>query len=244
MVAAKEICMSIHIGAEPTAIAETILLPGDPLRAKYVAETFLEDTECYNTVRGMLGFTGTYRGKRVSVQGTGMGMPSHAIYVHELINSYGVKHLMRIGSCGSLQPSLKLRDLVLAQSASTDSSMNRIRFDGMDFAPTASFRMLKIASDIADREQIPVRVGNILSSDTFYGEDPDSWKLWARYGVLAVEMETSALYTLASRFGVDALTVLTVSDELETGNATSSEEREKTFSEMMRLALETAISLE
>ena len=236
--------MSIHIGAEPTAIAETILLPGDPLRAKYVAETFLEDTECYNTVRGMLGFTGTYRGKRVSVQGTGMGMPSHAIYVHELINSYGVKHLMRIGSCGSLQPSLKLRDLVLAQSASTDSSMNRIRFDGMDFAPTASFRMLKIASDIADREQIPARVGNILSSDTFYGEDPDSWKLWARYGVLAVEMETSALYTLASRFGVDALTVLTVSDELETGNATSSEEREKTFSEMMRLALETAISLE
>jgi purine-nucleoside phosphorylase len=236
--------MSIHIGAERGAIAETILLPGDPLRAKYVAETMLDDAVCYNEVRGMLGYTGTYRDKRVSVQGTGMGMPSHAIYVHELINDYGVKHLMRIGSCGGMQPDIKVRDVLIAQAASTDSSMNRLRFNGMDFAPTASFRMLKTAWDIAHAEGIEVKVGNTLSSDTFYGEEPDGWRLWAKYGVLAVEMETSALYTLASRFGVDALTILTVSDDLVTGEATTSQERERTFTDMMKIALETAVALQ
>ena len=235
--------MSIHIGAEPGAIAETVLLPGDPLRAKYVAENFFDDAKCYNTVRGMLGFTGTYRGVRISVQGTGMGMPSHAIYVHELINDFGAKRLMRIGSCGSLQPSIVLRDIVLAQSASTDSNMNRIRFSGMDYAPTASFDMLKTAFDIGVAEEMPVKVGNIISSDSFYGEEPDSWKLWAKYGVLAVEMEAAALYTIAARFDVEALAICTVSDEIVTGNVTTSEERERTFSDMMRLALETTARL-
>jgi purine-nucleoside phosphorylase len=235
--------MSIHIGAERGAVADTVLLPGDPLRAKYVAETFLEEPVCYNQVRGMLGYTGTYSGKRVSVQGTGMGMPSHSIYVHELINDFGVKHLMRIGSCGGMQPHVKIRDVILAQGACSDSGMNRIRFDGMDFAPIGSFRLLESASAVAKAYGVPVKVGNILSSDTFYGEDPESWKLWARYGVLAVEMEAAALYTLAARFGVEALAILTVSDDLVTGAATTSADRERTFTDMMRVALETAVRL-
>lgn len=235
--------MSIHIGAEPGEIADTILLPGDPLRAKYVAENYLDAPVCYNNVRGMLGFTGTYQGKRVSVQGTGMGMPSHAIYVHELINTFGVKHLMRIGSCGSFQEKIKIRDIIIALSSSTDSAMNSVRFNGTDFAPTASYRMVAKAHEIAEREGTHLWTGNILSSDTFYGENPDGWKLWAKYGVLAVEMETSALYTIAARFGVEAMTILTVSDNLVTGEATTSEEREKTFTEMMKIALETAITL-
>ncbi|MBN1685111.1 MAG: purine-nucleoside phosphorylase [Spirochaetales bacterium] len=235
--------MSIHIGAKKGDIAETILLPGDPLRARFVAEHFLENAVCYNEVRGMYGYTGTYKGKRVSVQGSGMGMPSLSIYVNELVNDYGVKNLMRIGSCGSLQPDVRLRDIVLAQSACTDSSMNRIRFNGMDFAPAASFALLKTAFDNAAELGIPVKVGNILSEDTFYGEDPDGWKLWAAYGVLAVEMESSALYTLAARFGVAALTILTVSDSLVTKEHVSSADREKSFTDMMKLALETAVSI-
>ena len=235
--------MSIHIGAQKGEIADFVLLPGDPLRARYVAENLLEDAKCYNEVRGMYGFTGTYKGRRISVQGTGMGIPSLSIYVHELINMYGVRHLVRIGSCGGLQADIDLRDVLLAQCASSDSSMNRIRFDGMDFAPGASFALLKAAYDRAEALNVPVKVGNILSTDTFYGEDPDSWKLWARYGVMAVEMESSALYTLAARFNVHALSILTVSDNLVTGNATSSEEREKTFTAMMTLALETACAV-
>lgn len=232
--------MSIHIGADKGDIADFILLPGDPLRAKYVAEHFLDNAACYNEVRGMFGFTGFYKGRRVSVQGSGMGMPSLSIYVHELINIYGVRHLVRIGSCGGLQPDINLRDVLLAQCASTDSSINKIRFEGMDFAPGASFDLMKRAHDQAEILKIPIKVGNILSTDTFYGENPESWKLWARYGVMAVEMESSALYTLAARFGAQALTILTVSDNLVTGDATSSDEREKTFLEMMSLALETA----
>lgn len=235
--------MSIHIGAAKGDIAETILLPGDPMRARFVAENFLDEVSCYNEVRGMYGFTGTYKGVRISVQGSGMGMPSLSIYVHELINDFGVKNLMRIGSCGGLQPEVGLRDVILAQCASTDSSMNRIRFKGMDFAPGASFKLLKTAYDKAAGLKIPVRVGNILSEDSFYQEEGDSWKLWAAYGVLAVEMESSALYTLAARFGVDALSILTVSDNLVTNEHTSSEDREKTFTDMMKLALDTAISI-
>jgi purine-nucleoside phosphorylase len=236
--------MSIHIGAGKDDIADTILLPGDPLRAKFVAENFLENHTCYNEVRGMYGFTGTYKGRRISVQGSGMGMPSLSIYAHELINDYDVKHLMRIGSCGGMQPHVKVRDVLLALSASTDSGMNRIRFNGMDFAPGASYKLLKTAGDAAADLNIDVKAGNILSSDTFYGDDPDAWKLWSRYGVLAVEMESSALYTLAARFGVHALSLLTVSDDLVTGEKTTSEEREKTFTDMMKLALETALRLE
>jgi len=233
--------MSTHIGAEKGQIAETVLLPGDPLRAKYLADNFLEDAVCYNQVRGMLGYTGTYRGKKVSVQGTGMGMPSHSIYVHELICDFGVKQLIRIGSCGALQSEIKLRDIILATCSSTDSSMNKLRFQGMDFAPPASFRLLKQAFEFAEEHNIAVKVGNVLSTDSFYSdENPDGWKLWALYGVLAVEMESAALYTLAARFGVDALSILTVSDSLVTGEAASSAEREKTYTDMMEIALDLA----
>jgi purine-nucleoside phosphorylase len=232
--------MSIHIGAQENQIAETILLPGDPLRAKFIAETYLDNPICYNEVRGMYGFTGTYKGKRISVQGTGMGVPSISIYVNELITSYGVKNLIRVGSCGSLQEHVKIRDIVLAMSSSTDSAINKLRFDGMDFAPTASFKLLKMAYDIAISKNIHPKVGNILTSDTFYHDDPDSWKRWAAFGVLAVEMETTALYTLAAKYNVDALTILTVSDSLVTKEETTAEERQKTFTDMMEIALELA----
>lgn len=232
--------MSIHIGAKKGDIAETVLLPGDPLRAKYIAETYLKSAVCYNEVRGMYGFTGTYKGKRVSVQGTGMGVPSLSIYVNELIESFGVKNLLRIGTCGSMQNDVNIRDVILAMASSTDSAINKIRFHGMDYAPTASFKLLKRAYDIAKNKGINVKVGNILTSDTFYHDDTDSWKLWAKFGVLAVEMETTGLYTLAAKYHVNALTILTVSDSLVTGHATSSEERQKTFNDMIEIALETA----
>ncbi|WP_434654377.1 purine-nucleoside phosphorylase [Thermoanaerobacterium thermosaccharolyticum] len=232
--------MSIHIGAKEGEIASTVLLPGDPLRAKYIAENFLSDVKCYNEVRGMYGYTGNYKGKRVSVQGTGMGIPSISIYVNELIESYNVKNLIRIGTCGSMQPDINIRDVILAMSSSTDSAINRIRFNGMDYAPTASFKLLKKAYDAATSMGINVKVGNVLSSDTFYNDDKDSWKLWAKFGVLAVEMETAGLYTLAAKYGVDALTILTVSDSLVTGHATSAEERQKTFNDMIEIALNIA----
>ena len=232
--------MSIHIGAKQGDIAETILLPGDPLRAKHIAENYLENAVCYNEVRGMYGYTGTYKGKKISVQGTGMGVPSISIYVNELITDYNVKNLIRIGSCGSLQEYIKVRDIVFAMTSSTDSAINKLRFDGMDFAPTASFDLLKKAYDVAVGKNISPKVGNILTSDTFYGDDPASWKKWAAFGVLAVEMETTALYTLAAKYHVNALTILTVSDSLVTGELTTSEERQKTFTDMMEIALELA----
>ncbi|MFV9509717.1 purine-nucleoside phosphorylase [Tepidibacillus sp. LV47] len=232
--------MSIHIGAKEGEIAKTVLLPGDPLRAKFIAETMLEDVIQYNEVRGMYGFTGTYKGKRVSVQGTGMGIPSISIYVDELINSYGVKNLIRIGTCGSLQPDVNIRDVIIAMSASTDSNINKIRFHGQDYAPTASFKLLKKAYDQAVKIGINVKVGSILTSDTFYHDDPDYWKLWAKFGVLAVEMETAALYTLSAKYNVNALTLLTVSDSLVTGEFTTAEERQKTFTNMIEIALEIA----
>ena len=232
--------MSIHIGAQPGDIAETILLPGDPMRARFIAENMLENPVCYNEVRGMYGFTGTYKGKRVSVQGTGMGVPSISIYVNELITSYNVKNLIRIGTCGSMQPHVKLRDVILAMTSSTDSSVNKLRFDGMDYAPTASFKLLKQAYDIAQSRGIETKVGSILTSDTFYHDEPDNWKKWAQFGVLAVEMETTALYTLAAKFGVDALTVLTVSDSLVTHELTTAQERQETFTKMVEIALELA----
>ncbi len=229
--------MSIHIGAKPGEIAPSILLPGDPYRARFIAKTWLENPVCFNEVRGMLGFTGTYRGKRVSVMGTGMGVPSHSIYVNELITEYDVKTLVRVGTCGALQPELEVGDLVLAMSASTDSQINRLRFGGMDYAPTASFDLLHATYRVAQAQNIPTRVGNILTSDTFYHDDPESWKLWAAFGVLVVEMESAGLYTLAAKYGVDALSVLTVSDSLVTGASASSQERERTFTRMIELAL-------
>ena len=234
--------MSIHIGASKGDIAPAVLLPGDPLRAKFIAENWLEDPVCYNNVRGMLGFTGTYKGKKVSVQGSGMGLPSLSIYVNELINEFDVQTLVRVGSCGAMQKSLHLRDVVLAQTASTDSAINRLRFKGMDYAPAADFNLLKTAWEKAGDKGLKVTVGNILSSDTFYADDPEAWKLWADYGILAAEMETSALYTLAAKYGRKALTILTVSDSIVSQELTTSEEREKTFTDMVEIALETVLT--
>lgn len=232
--------MSLHINAKEGDIAETILLPGDPLRAKHMAETFLENPKCYNEVRGMLGFTGSYKGKRVSIQGTGMGMPSISIYAHELINQYGVKNLIRVGSCGALQPELKLRDVVIAMAASTNSAMNQDAFRGMTFAPTANFDLLKGAYEVAQTKGFNVKVGSIVSSDAFYTHDPEEWKLWAAFGVLAVEMEAAALYTLAAKFGVRALALCTVSDSLVSKQEDSSEDRQTAYMDMAEIALELA----
>ena len=232
-----------HIGAEKGQIAETILLPGDPLRAKYIAETFLEDVVQYNNVRGMLGFTGTYKGKRISVQGTGMGIPSIGIYSHELISEFGVKDLIRIGTAGSYQEDVKLRDVVIAMSASTDSAINKLRFNGADYAPTANADMVFKAYEIAKEKGMNVKAGNVFTSDTFYGDDPEAWKKWAKFGVLCVEMETAQLYTTAAKLGAKALTLLTISDSFITSEATTAEERQTTFNDMIVVALETAISL-
>ena len=231
--------MSTHIGARDGEIAESILLPGDPLRAKFIADNYLEDVKCYNEVRGMLGFTGYYKGKRVSVQGTGMGIPSISIYANELVKFYGVKNLIRVGTCGAIKEDLKVRDIILAMSASTNSSVNKMRFNGMDYAPTASFQLLHKAYVKAEEMGLEVKAGNILSSDLFYNDTPDVWKLWAKYGVMAIEMESAELYTIAAREGVNALSILTVSDSIVTNEETSAEERQKTFNKMMELALET-----
>jgi purine-nucleoside phosphorylase len=234
--------MSIHIGAKPGQIAEAVLLPGDPLRAQFVAEKYLSGAECHSRVRGMLGFTGLYRGRRVSVQGTGMGIPSISIYAHELASEYGARRLIRIGTCGALQESIQLGDVLLALAASTDSATNRLRFGGADFAPAASFELLTKAHEIARARSIPVRVGTVLTSDTFYTDDPGFWKLWARYGVLAAEMETAALYTIAAGFGIQALAILTNSDSLVTGASATAEQRQQGYTAMMEIALEAAVS--
>ncbi|MEI3599207.1 MULTISPECIES: purine-nucleoside phosphorylase [unclassified Oceanobacillus] len=233
--------MSVHIGAEKGEIAETILLPGDPLRAKYIAETFLEDAKLYNEVRGMYGYTGKYKGKDISVQGTGMGVPSISIYVNELISEYGVKNLIRVGSCGALQENVQVRDVILAQGATTDSQVNKLIFGDIFYAPLADFDLLKSAYDAASDKNLPVRVGNVFTSDSFYRENAKSvHELLAAYKVLAVEMETTALYTLAAKFNRHALSILTVSDHILTGEETTAEERQTTFNEMIEIALETA----
>jgi purine-nucleoside phosphorylase len=234
--------MSIHIAAKPGEIAESILLPGDPLRAKFIAENFLENPVCYTEVRNILGYTGFYNGKRVSVQGTGMGIPSISIYVNELFQDYGVKRAIRIGTAGSIQKDVALRDLVIAMSASTDSGANSIRFGGRNYAPTASFTLLKTAYEAAVARGWTPKVGSVVSSDMFYTEDPEEWKLWAKFGCLALEMECAELYTLAAKYGREALCLLTISDSLITHEQTTSEERQTTFTRMMEVALETATS--
>jgi len=231
--------MSNHIGAKKGDIAQSILLPGDPLRAQFIAEQFFENPVQYNTIRGMYGYTGTYKGKRISVQGTGMGIPSISIYVHELIQEYGVETLIRVGSCGSIQPDLSLREIIIAMAASTDSGTNTIRFPGAHFAPVADFELLERAWQIAKTKETTVKVGNIFSSDSFYHDDPEYWKKWAEYGVLGIEMEAAALYTLAAKFQAKALAVLTVSDNILTNEKTTPEERERTFTDMIEIALET-----
>lgn len=229
--------MSTHIQAKKGEIAESILLPGDPLRAKWIAETFLEDAVCYNKVRGMLGFTGTYKGKRVSVQGTGMGIPSTLIYCHELITNYGVKNLIRVGSAGSYQKNVNLRDIVIAMSASSTSGINSSRFANSDFAPTANFELFMKAALYAKENSIPIKAGNVLSSDEFYEDDPEAFKKWAEFGVLCVEMEAAGLYTIAAKHNVNALAIVTISDSLVTGEHLSSGDREKSFKDMIAIAL-------
>lgn len=230
-----------HIGvAEKGVIAETVLLPGDPLRAKFIAETFLENPVQFNTVRNMFGYTGTYRGKKVSVMGSGMGMPSIGIYSYELIHFYGVKNLIRVGSCGSFQEEIKVRDIVIGMAASTNSNFaSQYGLPGT-YAPSASWELLKKAVDVAEQKGYPVKVGNILSSDIFYDDNRDAWKQWAKMGVMAVEMEAAALYMNAARAGVNALCILTVSDSLVTHELVSAEARQNTFTQMMEIALELA----
>jgi purine-nucleoside phosphorylase len=235
--------MSLHIGAEPGGIAERILLPGDPLRARWIAETFLDDPVCYTSVRGMLGYTGRWQGVDVSVQGSGMGMPSASIYTHELIADYGVRTVIRVGSCGALVDDLAVREVVAAIGASTDSNMNRMRFGGqLDYAPVADFELLRTAVGVARRRGIAMRVGPVLSSDSFYTDSPDDYDTLAQYGVLAVEMECAAIYTVAARHRARALTILTVSDHLRREESLSPAEREHGFKEMALVGLDTAIA--
>lgn len=228
-----------HNHANPGEIADKILLPGDPMRARFIAENFLENPVCYNEVRGMYGFTGNYKGKRVSVQGTGMGMPSMHIYASELMEVYGVKNLIRVGTCGGLKFSVHLKDVVIAMGATTDSNMNRDRFGSISFAPTASFELLRKAYEEAQKQGINAFVGNVFTSDKFYDDrGKEKNDLVASYGVAAVDMETCELYTLAAKHQVNALTMLTVSDDLVTGECCTAEERQSTFQDMIRIALE------
>ena len=234
--------MTIHIGAKPGEIAETVLMPGDPLRAKWAAETFLADVKCVNETRGMYGFTGTWRGERVTIQGSGMGMPSLSIYANELIRDYGAKTLIRIGSCGAMQESVGIRDVVIAMTASSMSTPSRGFFKELQFAPCADFGLLRAAVAAAEAKGATTHVGGIYSADVFYDERPDLNEQMTRHGVLAVEMEAAELYTVAARFGARALAVLTVSDHLLTHEALPSEDRERSFGEMVEIALEAAFA--
>jgi purine-nucleoside phosphorylase len=231
--------MSIHLEAKPGEIAESVLLPGDPVRAKWIAETFLEDPVCYNNLRAMHGFTGTFKGKRISVQGTGMGIPSALIYIHELINDYGVKNLIRVGSAGSYQADINLRDIVLAMAASSTSGINNSRFINSDYSPTANFDLFMKAATYAKENKIPIKAGNVLSSDEYYEDDFDSYKIWAEFGVLCVEMEAAGLYTVAAKYNVKALTILTISDSLITKEQITANEKESSFHKMIEIALNT-----
>lgn len=232
-----------HISAAKGEIAERILLPGDPLRAKFIAENFLENPKQYTSVRNIFGYTGTYKGVPVSVQGTGMGMPSISIYVHELINEYGVKKLFRVGTCGGMHQNVKLRDVIIAQGASTDSGMVRNIFgSSINFAPLADYELLSKAVENTKKLGLNTKVGNIITVDRFYDKEIDSEKLRS-YGILAVEMETAALYLLAAQFQVQALAILTVSDHLLTHESTNAEERQTSFNDMVKIALETAVDV-
>lgn len=234
--------MTVHIGAKPGEIAETVLMPGDPYRAKWAAENFLEDAVLVNEVRGMLGFTGTYKGNRVSIQGSGMGMPSLSIYANELIRDYGAKTLIRIGSCGGMQEKVKIRDVIVAMTATTLSTPSRGIFKEVSFAPCADWSLLRAAVAAAEGKGVDTHVGGIYSSDVFYDERPDLNEQMTRHGILGVEMEAAELYNLGARHDVRTLAVLTVSDHLQTGEALPSEDREKTFGDMVEIALEAAFA--
>lgn len=235
--------MSTHIGASPDQIAPYVLMPGDPYRARWIAETFLEDPVQYNDVRGMLGYTGTYKGVRISAQGSGMGQPSIGIYAHELFAEYDVQAIIRVGTCGGLSEAVAVRDVVLGVAASTDSAMNRPRFGDVTFAPAADFELARIAADVAQERLLPMVAGGLFSSDQFYNPNTTIAATLARYGVLGVEMEAAALYTLAAQFSRRALAICTVSDHLITGEETSAQERQESFDDMVVMALESVVRL-
>ncbi|GGA75229.1 purine nucleoside phosphorylase DeoD-type 2 [Neiella marina] len=230
-----------HINAKPGDFAETVLFPGDPLRAKFIAETFLDDARLVTDVRNMFGYTGTYKGKAVSVMGSGMGIPSCSIYAKELITEYGVKNLIRVGSAGAVSTDVKVRDVVVAMGACTDSGVNRTRFKGNDFAAIADYGLLKNVVDSAAKLNLPVKVGNCFSADLFYTPDVEMFDVMEKMGVLAVEMEAAGLYGVAAEFGANALAVLTISDHIRTGEATTSDERQTSFRDMMEITLESLL---
>jgi purine-nucleoside phosphorylase len=231
-----------HINAADGAFAETVLMPGDPLRAKYIAENFLEDAVQVTDVRNMLGFTGTYKGKRISVMGSGMGIPSCSIYATELIREYGVKNLIRVGSCGAVSTDIKVRDVIIGMGASTDSKVNRSRFGGHDFAAIADYGLLEKAVNSAKQHGIKARVGNIFSADLFYTPEPEMFDTMEKYNILGVEMEAAGLYGVAAEEGANALCILTVSDHIRTGEKTTSDERQSSFNEMLIIALDSVIA--
>lgn len=231
-----------HMNAAPGDFAETVLMPGDPLRAQYIADTWFDNPRRVTDVRNMWGFTGEYKGKPISVMAHGMGIPSVSIYVTELIESYGVKRLLRVGSCGTSHPDVKMRDLIIAQGASTDSNVNRMRFGGYDLAALASFDLVQKAVAAAEAQKLRYHVGNIFSADLFYTPDPDMFETLAKYNVYGVEMEAAGLFPIAAEHGVEALAICTVSDDIRSGEALTTDERAKTFDEMITVALETTIA--
>ncbi len=230
------------MNAEPGAFAETVLMPGDPLRAKYIAETYLDDARQVTDVRNMLGFTGTYEGTPVSVMAHGMGIPSVSIYCSELLGEYGVRRIIRVGSCGTVNARTPLRDIIIAQAACTDSAVNRVRFGGYDYAAIASFRLLRAAVDVAERHGVRYQVGNIFSADLFYTVDVAMFDTMEKYNILGLEMEAAGMYALAAEHDAEALAICTVSDNIRTGAALSADERRSTFDEMIRVALDTVLA--
>ncbi|MEM9334953.1 MAG: purine-nucleoside phosphorylase [Pseudomonadota bacterium] len=234
--------MAKHINAAPGDFAETVLMPGDPLRAQYIAETYLDDPKRVTDVRNMWGFTGGYKGQAISVMAHGMGIPSASIYVHELLSDYAVTRIMRVGSCGTSHPDVKLRDLIIAQGASTDSAVNRMRFGGYDYAALATFDLVRKAVDIAERHEVRYHVGNVFSADLFYTPDPDMFQTMAKYNVYGVEMEAAGIFPICAEFGAECLAICTVSDDIFGGGALTTDERATTFDDMIKVALETAVA--
>ena len=232
-----------HINAKDGAFAETVLMPGDPLRAKYIAETYLENAELVTDVRNMFGYTGYYKGQRISVMGHGMGIPSCSIYTKELITEYGVKNIIRIGSCGAVRADVKVRDVIIGMGASTDSKVNRMRFKDHDFAAIADFGLLRNAVTAAENLGIAVKVGNLFSADLFYTPDPSMFDVMDKYGILGVEMEAAGIYGVAAEYGAKALAICTVSDHIKSGEQTTAEERQNTFNDMMKIALDSVLLL-
>jgi purine-nucleoside phosphorylase len=230
-----------HINAEHGDFAKTVLFPGDPLRAKYIAETFFDDAKLVTDVRNMFGFTGTYKGKEVSVMGSGMGIPSCSIYAKELITDFGVENIIRVGTCGAVSRDVKVLDVIIAMGASTDAKVNRTRFAGHDFAAIADYGLLRRAVDAAEEAGISIQVGNIFSADLFYTPEPEVFDVLENHNILGVDMEAAGLYGVAAEFGAKALTILTVSDHIRTGEKTSSEERQTSFNEMIYVALDSLL---